>query len=80
MIGTGQHIWVQMWGPNGEVIQDGVLEPGSDCNFVFTDGAQPVQRWALTRITQEEADRLAAEKGVKAAFGDSDYVAAVTNA
>lgn len=62
-----------MWGPDGEVIADGVLEPGSDCYFAFTDGPQPVERWALTRITHEEAERLAAEKGIKQEFGDALY-------
>lgn len=67
MIGAGQHIWVQMWGGESgrEVIADGVLEPGADINLVFSDGPQLVARWSLTRITKEDASRLAAEKGVQ---------------
>ena len=73
-IGAGQHVWVQMWGPEGEIIADGVLEPGSNICLVFSDGPQPVAKWALTRITHEEAEALAAEKGVQQAFGDPVYV------
>lgn len=65
MIGSGQHVWVRMWGPNDEIIADGVLMPGEDIHLVFSDGPELVSRWALTRITRAEAERLAEEKGVK---------------
>jgi len=63
MIGSGQHVRIQMW--NGEeIVADGVLEPGADINLVFKDGPQTVTQFALTRITKDEADELAAG-GVK---------------
>lgn len=60
MIGSGQHVRLQMWGVDGETIQDGVLPPGMDTDLTFTDGAQVVARIALTRFTKEEADRMEA--------------------
>jgi hypothetical protein len=69
MIGSGQHVWIQMWGGESgdEVIQDGVLEPGADIALRFVE-PQIVTRFSLTRITHEQAEALAAELGVKAQF------------
>lgn len=60
MIGTGQHILVEMW--NGdELIHRGVLPPGDNASLFFTDGPQPVSKFSLARITKAEADAIPAE-------------------
>lgn len=60
MIGVGQHIRLQMWGPNGEVVQDGILPPSSDTSLTFSEGPELVARIAITRFTREQADRMEA--------------------
>lgn len=69
MIGAGQHIWIRMWNDNAEgneqIVVDGCLEPGADIHLTFADGPQTITRFALTRITHEDAEALAAQKGVK---------------
>lgn len=67
MIGAGQHVRIQMW--NGdEVVQDGLLEPGCDISLRFSDGPQIVTAYALTRLTQYEADELFGDTPAKAVF------------
>jgi hypothetical protein len=74
-IGSGQHVWVQMWGGESgeEVIADGVLYPGEDVFLTFSDGPQLVAKWSLTRITKEHAERLAQEKGIKQEIPSQDF-------
>lgn len=60
MIGSGQHILVEMW--NGEeLVHRGILPPGENASLWFTDGAQAVTKFALTRLTKAEADAIPQE-------------------
>lgn len=52
MIGAGQHVRIQMWN-------------GDDINLVFSDGPQTVTAFALTRLTQYEADEIFADTPAK---------------